>query len=204
MHFEVYVEEPSAEVALGVLIPRIVGEGHTQRIYNLHDKRTLLRELPGRLQSYRHAPMEDVRIVALIDRDQDDCAALKDEMERMAAAAHLTTRSASHPGSRKPVMDTRIAIEELEAWFLGDVPALRVPYPKIPVGLDRQATFRDPDAVAGGTWEALERAMQRHGYHAGGLAKIRLAREVAPHMDPERNRSESFCRFRDALRELAR
>ena len=204
MHFEVYVEAPSAEAALDILIPRIVGDGHTHRLYNLHDKTTLLRELPKRLQSYRQVPMEGMRIVALVDRDRDDCADLKQELERMAAAARLATRSAPRSGRRVPIMDTRIAIEELEAWFIGDVPALRVPYPKIPITLDRQATFRDPDAVAGGTWEALERALQRHGYHAGGLAKIRLAREVAPHMDPDRNRSQSFRRFRDALRELAR
>ena len=204
MQFEVYVEEPSAEAALDILIPRIIGINHCHRIYNLGDKSRLKRELPKRLRSYRGISLDQMRIVALIDRDQDDCVVLKSELEAMSAMARLPTRAARSSSHLVPVMDTRIAIEELEAWFIGDVKALRAVYPKIPQTMDRQAAFRDPDAVVGGTWEALERLLQRYGYHPGGLAKIRLARDVAPHMDPERNRSASFCRFRDALRELAR
>lgn len=201
MHLEVYVEEPSAEAALGILIPKIVGDEHSHRIYNLLDKGTLLRELPRRLRSYQGMPMQGMRVVALVDRDRDDCIALKRQLEAMAAGARMPTRSARRPGVAA-IMDTRLAIEELEAWYIGDVPALRSAYPKVPATLDKQAAFRDPDAVAGGTWEALERALQRYGYHSGGLAKIKLARDVTPHMDPARNRSESFCRFRDALAEL--
>ncbi len=201
MHLEVYVEEPSAEAALDVLIPKIIGDRHSNRIYNLWDKGTLLRELPKRLRSYHSMPMIGTRIVALVDRDRDDCAELKRRLEAMAAAAYMPTRTAKRPGVTA-IMDTRVAIEELEAWYIGDVPALRSAYPKVPATLDRQAVFRDPDAVAGGTWEALERTLQRYGYHSGGLAKIKLARDVTPHMDPSRNRSGSFCRFRDALLDL--
>jgi hypothetical protein len=201
MHLEVYVEEPSAEAALGILIPKIVGEAHSHRIYNLMGKDTLLRELPKRLRSYRGMSMQAMRIVALVDRDRDDCADLKQGLEAMAAAAKIPTRAARKPG-QPAIMDTRLAIEELEAWYIGDVPALRSAYPKVPATLDKWARFRFPDAVAGGTWETLERALQRYGYHSGGLAKIKLARDVAAHMNPAANRSESFCRFRDALVEL--
>jgi hypothetical protein len=204
MNFEIYVEEPSAEAAMFILMPRIIGADHSYRVYNLGDKSRLKRELPKRLQSYRGMAMDQIRIVALIDRDGDDCVALKAELEDMAAKAHLPTRANRSLNKVIPVMDTRIIIEELEAWFIGDVPALKAAYPKVPATLDKQAAFRNPDAVAGGTWEALERQLQKNGYHLGGLAKIKLARDVAPHMDPERNRSSSFRRFRDALRELAR
>jgi len=95
-------------------------------------------------------------------------------------------------------------VEELEAWFFGDVSALIAAYPGVPATLAHRARFRDPDAISGGTWESLERVLQRAGHHTGGLEKLRAAREIAKHMDPERNRSRSFCGFRDRLRELVR
>jgi len=95
-----------------------------------------------------------------------------------------------------------VAIEELEAWFFGDVIALGEAFPRISEDLDKKARYRDPDAIAGGTWEALERVMQRAGYFQGGLAKIEAAREISQRMEPHRNRSTSFCRFRDGLLEM--
>lgn len=96
----------------------------------------------------------------------------------------------------------RIAIEELEAWFFGDVEALRAAYPKVPATLGSQARYRDPDAIVGGTWEALERVLQGKGYHRGGLQKIKAAKEIAAHMDPARNRSRSFRVFMEGLAAL--
>jgi hypothetical protein len=96
----------------------------------------------------------------------------------------------------------RIAIEELEAWFFGDWPAVCAAYPKMPATLPKRAGFRDPDAIAGGTWEALERELQRKGYFKQGLRKMELARDLAARMDPARNRSASFRCLRAALAQL--
>jgi hypothetical protein len=62
--------------------------------------------------------------------------------------------------------------------------------------------YRDPDSIAGGTWEALERVLKSAGYFRTGLRKIELARSVAKHMDPQRNRSRSFRAFVDAINRL--
>ena len=96
----------------------------------------------------------------------------------------------------------RNAIEELEAWFFGDPAAVGAAYPGVPKTLGRRAPFRDPDAIEGGTWEALERVLQKAGHHLGGLRKVQAARDIARHMDPERSRSRSFRVFRDAIRGL--
>jgi hypothetical protein len=85
-----------------------------------------------------------------------------------------------------------VAIEEIEAWFFGDVIALGDSFPRIPGNLDKKERYFDPDAIAGGTWEALERVMQRAGYFQGGLAKIEAARAISRRMEPHRNRSTSF------------
>jgi hypothetical protein len=65
------------------------------------------------------------------------------------------------------------------------------------------ARYRDPDAIAGGTWEAFERVLRQSGYFRGGLRKVEAARTIAPHIDPARNTSRSFQVLRDALVELA-
>jgi len=96
----------------------------------------------------------------------------------------------------------RIAVEELEAWFFGDIVALAGAFPRVSPTLGQQAAFRDPDGIEGGTWEVLERVLQRAGYFGGGLPKIEVAREVARHMDSTRNTSRSFRHFTQGLASL--
>jgi len=92
-------------------------------------------------------------------------------------------------------------VEELEAWFFGDVMALRKAYPRLP-DISKKAAFRNPDRIRGGTWETLERLLQKAGYYKGGLPKIELAKTITPHMEPASNTSKSFQTFRQALLEL--
>ncbi len=73
----------------------------------------------------------------------------------------------------------------------------------MPTTVPNQAPYRDPDAIQGGTAEALGLVLRRAGYFAGGLAKIEAARVIAPLMIPAENRSRSFQVFRGALAELA-
>lgn len=56
-----------------------------------------------------------------------------------------------------------------------------------------------PDAIAGGTWEAMERVLRKAGYFNSGLRKLNLARSVAAHMDIHRNRSRSIQAFATAV-----
>jgi predicted ATPase len=63
-------------------------------------------------------------------------------------------------------------------------------------------SHRRPDAILGGTWEALEHVLQEHGYHPGGFAKVAAATEIAQHMNVDVNCSRSFQVFRDGIRRL--
>ena len=54
-------------------------------------------------------------------------------------------------------------------------------------------------AVRGGTWEAFERILKRHGYFKTGLRKTEAARDVGIHIDANRSRSHSFVKFREAI-----
>ena len=94
---------------------------------------------------------------------------------------------------------TRIAIEELEAWYFGDWQAVCSAYPSASPSTPRQANYRNPDAIKGGTWEAFERVLKRHGYFKQGLAKVEAATRVGQHIDPKRNKSRSFAVFYNAI-----
>ena len=170
MHLEFLVEEPSAEAALQNLLPKILGTGVSFNIHPHSGKTDLLAKLPGRLSGYRSWLPDDWGLVVLIDEDREDCIRLKRDLEREALRAGLTTQSSGHRGSFEVL--NRVAVEELEAWFFGDIPALTTAYPGISPHLGAKRPFRDPDAIKGGTWEALERVLQRAGHHRACLRKI--------------------------------
>ncbi len=201
MHIEFLVEEESAKKFLEFMLPKVFGNDHTWEVHGYQGKGDLLKKLPARLKGYAHWLPRNSRIVVLVDRDNDDCAELKMKLEEAAFRANLTTRTnAVGPGNFQVL--NRIAVEELEAWFFGDVQAILVAYPGVPSTIGGKERFRDPDNIRGGTWESLEKLLQKAGYHKGGLAKVRAAGDIATHMDPERNRSKSFKIFVDGLRSI--
>ncbi len=201
MNLEVLVEERSAERALRVLLPRIVPDADFEvRVFQ--GKTDLLKRLLDRLRGYASwITRADTCLVVLVDRDDDDCLTLKADMEKMAFAAGLLTVAAASVSRRAEVLN-RIAVEELEAWFFGDVPALCAAYPRVPASLGQRAKYRRPDAILGGAWEALEHVLQEHGYHSGGLAKVAAATKIAQHVNVDVNCSRSFQVFRDGIRRL--
>lgn len=197
-HLELLVEEPSMEVTLRLVVPRIVpGTSFAVRTFN--GKPDLLENLPSRLEGYRDwSASGSLGVVVVVDRDDDDCRALLRRLDDMAHAAALAPASVSRrtPGG----ILNRIAIEELQAWFLGDVAAMCAAFPGVPTSLRARRSFRDPDAVGGGTAEAFERVLNAAGHHRGGLRKMAAAASIAPHPNVEANDSTSFQKFRDGLR----
>lgn len=198
-HLEVLVEERSAEAALAALLPRILGQT-SFAIYPHQGKRDLLRKLPERLRGYSRWLPATWRIAILVDQDDDDCQTLKQELESLAAFLGMPTPSQPTSGPLWTVVN-RIAVQELEAWFFGDWEAVVRAYPRVSPKVPARARYRDPDAIPY-TWEALERELKRAGYFAAGLPKVTVARAVAEHMEPSRNRSHSFQVFRSVLQAL--
>ena len=198
-HLELLVEEPSMEALLGVLLPRVLPADRTFMVHPFQGKDDLLDKLEARLRGYARWLPADWRIVVVVDRDDDHCQALKQQLERTARAAGLHTRSSAGAGVWQVV--TRIAIEELEAWYFGDWEAVCNAYPRVSRDVPHQARFRDSDGISGGTWEAFERVLKRHGYFTTGLRKQEAARAIGAHMIPERSRSQSFKIFHAAISE---
>lgn len=187
------------EVFLRELLPRLLPQDRSFEVYPFQGKSDLLGKLPERLRGYSKWLPEGWRIVVVVDRDDDDCRVLKQRLEKTASAAGLSTRTRPVGGVWQLV--NRIAIEELEAWYFGDWEGVRAAYPRVSGNVPRKDGFRDPDAIAGGTWEAFERVLEKHGYFEGGLRKIEAARAIGAVLDPQRCTSRSFAWFRDAVLE---
>ncbi|WP_308387597.1 DUF4276 family protein [Acidithiobacillus sp. AMEEHan] len=191
---EFLVEEPSAEEALRHVLPKLLRGRARWKLINLGSKHKLLKALPGRLAAYRDRidRGEPLRVVVLVDQDSDDCASLKRQLEDMARTAGLATKT--HPDAQKHFhVVNRIAVEELESWFIGDAAALRQAFSSLPTVDVGKGIFRNPDN--GGSWEALHRFLKKHGIYKSSYPKIDAARRIAPKLDLQANRSRSFQVF---------
>ena len=187
------------EATLRLLVPRIIGTVSFE-VYPFQCKENLLSSLPNRLKGYAAWLPENYRVVVVVDRDDDDCEQLKEMLETSALGAGLVTRTSS--GGQIYQVVNRIVVEELESWFFGDWEAVCHAYPRLSRKVPGKKGFRDPDLISGGTWEALERHLQRAGYFKTGLRKVEAARSITEHMQPQQNRSRSFQVFHSALIEM--
>ena len=216
LHFEVLIEDRSGSIALDSIMEKILGpnyELHSWRIIfykglgriprNMHGltdprKRILLDQLPRLLRGYGQslADLSAVIVIVVVDLDDKDCMVFKGEL--------LDVLNACNP---RPIALFRIAIEESEAWLLGDLEAVQAGFPdaKEPV-----LNSYIQDSICG-TWEVLADAvhpggskrLKTLGYPDIGIAKSEWAEAIAPMMDVDRNQSKSFQVFRDAVRRLA-
>ena len=216
MHFEVLVEDLSGKKTLDILVPKIIGEANTYKVkaYNgighipkglspKHDpqKRILLDQLPRLLQGYGRTfsnPSYAVAVIVVCDLDHRCLRSFRRELYAILESCHP-----------KPDAHFCIAIEELEAWFLGDLPAIRSVYPGA-----KNAVLQgyENDSICG-TWEKLADAVYKGGASAlsgngwqkqkVGEEKSRWAERISPCMDVNNSRSPSFVYFREKLLKLA-
>jgi hypothetical protein len=201
LHLEFLVEEASLESALTQLLPKILPSTVSSKIHAFRGKPDFLAKVPNRLKGYQAWLPPDWKIVVLIDEDREDCLKLKKQLEDIAISAGLITKSSCQKDKSFQVLN-RIVVEELEAWFFGDVQAICQAYPKVSANLANQQQYRDPDAIKGGTWEALERVLKKAGYHPRGLEKYKASSEISKYMNPKSNRSKSFKVFYEGLLEI--
>ena len=134
MHFEILVEDVSGKTALEILVPKIINtEQHT---FNIHaykgaghipknltsnsdpKKRILLERLPQLIQGYgktfaSYPPNYHAVLIIICDLDDRCLSAFRQEL--------LNIVDSCEP---KPKTQFCIAIEEGEAWYLGDLAAI--------------------------------------------------------------------------------
>lgn len=212
MHIEILVEDSSGAALITRLLPLVIGPEsapHTWRVLAYKGvghipkgltskadpaKRALLNQLPRLLAAYGKTPGYDA-VVVVVDSDSRNC---KDFLAELNAVLNQCAPA--------PRTLFRLAIEEMEAWLLGDRPALLAAYPKA----KRDVLTRYTQDSVCGTWELLADAVHPGGYAAiqkagwplPGQMKHDWVEKISPHMDIEANASPSFGKFRDGLRRL--
>lgn len=215
VHFEILVEDQSGKILIENLLDRILnleiqehswnihsykGVGHIPRNLNVEvdpARRLLLTQLPRLLRGYgRSLQNVPALVVVVLDLDNRNCVEFKQELIEVVEQCDPC-----------PDVLYRIAIEEIEAWLLGDIPAIKTAYPRV-----RNSVLESyiQDSICG-TWELLADAthstgsvgLSKAGYSEIGKTKCKWAEEITRHMDVDNNRSKSFQVFRDSLRQIA-
>ena len=215
MHFDILVEDQSGKKMLDILIPKIInarnsfnvraykGIGHIPK--NLTPSANagahlLLNQLPKLLRAYgkdyaNRPPNSPAAVIVVCDLDNRCLKTFRQELFAVLKVCN-------------PKPETRfcIAIEEGEAWLLGDIPAIKLAFP---LAKDAILNGYVNDSICG-TWELLadsvvrggSTALKRRRWQAVGREKSKWATRIALLMDVEKNASPSFCYFREKLREL--
>jgi hypothetical protein len=148
-------------------------------------RRGLLDQLPATLRGYAAAldPAID-SVVVLLDADNDDPVALETEIAAAATVVAPTLR-----------VVVRVAVEETEAFYLGDLRGLARAFPAANLAMARAYT---PDSICG-TWERFGEVVGD-----GGGNKVAWAAAMAPVLTvvAARSRSPSFKRLLVELKTL--
>ena len=194
MKIDILVEEPSMKGFLEPVLPKIIFPPDTWSIHVLSCFKT---KLEKRLRGFTHQDPGKYRIIIISDLDRKDCREMKQWLEDIVHRAGLHTKTNPHLDGSYSVI-TRLAIQELESWILGDFHAIHAVYSRVPETLGTHSKYKTPDNV-GNTWESLHALLKKDGYCGDIYPKIEVARKVAPHIDPQMNQSQSFQIFLQGL-----
>lgn len=211
MHFQFLIEDYSGEVLVNQVMNKLLeeaefsydiksfkgiggfrGNGHAKDIKT----NKLLTDLPLFLKAFdKRLKGIEACIVIVLDNDTRDTHQFEQELKLQALKAKITI---DHTFC--------IAVEEMEAWLLGDENALLLAYP-----LARTSKYKEyvQDSICG-TWEILADIVFKGGikmfrkacptYREIGKYKAEWAERIGGHLDLNHNRSLSFQHFIQELR----
>ena len=217
MHFEVITEDRSGGYVAEILMEKLLcGRPHTKKIRSATGlghipknipkakapgarKKTLLGRLPGLLTGYGRVYQYDpgnYAVVILVDADDRDCRLFLRDLHKLLDGVEP-----------RPRCLFRLAIEEIEAWFLTCPDALKSAGYQVK---NRPLIGYRPDSVCD-TWEKLADVIYPGGakklkpldYPRIGEKKCEWAVRITPHIDINRNPSPSFQKFCEGIRRLA-
>jgi hypothetical protein len=203
VRLHILVEGPSEEALVRGWLPRLLPQ-HTFTVIRHRGKGKLpgdalkvpdirregiLDQLPAKLRAYgRSLDSATERVVVLVDLDDDDCLDLK---RRLVALLDYC--------NPRPAVLFRIAIEETEAFYLGDPAAIRAAFPQARI---RKMRDYEQDSICG-TWELFQRVID-----ARSEDKVGWAEQMAPYLGTEwrgkeANHSPSFQQLCKGLLQIA-
>ncbi|MCR4823352.1 MAG: DUF4276 family protein [Treponema sp.] len=213
MHFEILVEDISGEKMLEILVPKILNTGNnTFKIHHYNgigsipkgmktvqdsSKRALLNQLPKLLAGYGRTFQENrnfYTVIVICDLDNRDKDKFLEELNKILENTNPA-----------PQASFCLAVEEGEAWLLGDWSAIKKAYPKAKENIF--SSYKN-DSICG-TWEKLadivypggHELLLKKGAQSPGYEKTQWAQNITPYMDVNKNKSPSFNNFKKTLEE---
>ena len=216
MHFVILVEDESGKKFLDVILPKIINPKHSFKfvpykgigriprkgdlvsVTTASDK--LLNDLPLILAAYGKNKLwktgeNNGAVIVVCDLDNKCLKQFRKEL--------LSVLNECNP---PPETRFCIAVEEMEAWLLGDTVAIKKAFPKTKNAVLDAYTN---DSICD-TWEKLadavyqggSNALKPLGYQAIGFEKSKWAEKITSHMNIDQNKSPSFNYFVRKIREI--
>jgi hypothetical protein len=217
MHFEILIEDKSGKVLLENIINKLIdvkmhtfniiafkGIGRIPKKINSSKRaaeKSLLSKLPKIIKAYgkmypKTAEFHAGALIVICDLDDKCLKSFREQLYGLVANC-----------DPQPTTKFCIAVEEGEAWLLGDKSAIKQAYPSAKRTLLKSYEY---DSICN-TWEKLADAickggsqkLSREGWQAIGRAKSQWAINISKYMKIDRNQSPSFNYFKKQLEILA-
>ncbi len=208
MHLHFMTEDPSGEKLVECIAQKLFalqpsftyeikgyhGLGGFTRKNTIKETRTgkllndLATVLDGLNKKYAGVPNYPFAVIVVVDNDDRDTEQFREELEAVAKGKNISIDHAFC-----------IAVEEMEAWLLGDKNAVKAAYPHAKTDV---LNDYEQDSICG-TWEVLANAIYQGGmkklkkesHHEIGNLKCEWAEKIGEHMEIEQNESPSFQFF---------
>ena len=211
MHYQFLIEDYSGSALIEEIMKRLVtdvylntyscksfrGIGGFKPKNTVKEIRTgkLLNDLAIYMRGFQRALQDiDAVLIIVLDNDKNDPVEFQNKLEAVAVKNGI-------------VMDHVfcIAVEEMEAWLLGDEEAIKSAYPNMKAGVLHSYV---QDSICG-TWEVLAETVYKGGmksirnkrmsYKEIGTLKSEWARNIGKCMDFNHNKSPSFMHFLNSI-----
>lgn len=178
-------EERSMEEALKNLLPKINDCFKNDAFFKIipHDgKQDLEKSIPRKLRAWKDNKELQYKFIIIRDQDSGDYFKIKEKLKKMCSDA----------GRNDALI--RIAIHELESWFLGDLPAIDSAFSLNLHKKAKEKKYRDPDKL-GNPSEILSKILNNK-------SKMNWARNISEFMNINNNNSKSFNMFVTGVQSL--
>jgi hypothetical protein len=181
----VFTEEPSAKKVFDIILPKLLPENVSYRVYPHQGKQDLERALKNSVPTISKIPGS--KIIITRDQDSSDCKLVKKYIkEKIELNCSCEFK-------------IRIVCRELESWYLGDLHAIKEAYPRFrPDQYQNRTDFRNVDNITSPS-KYLLKIIPEFKKRAS-LPKLEVADSITPHLDLEANRSTSFNRTLEAIK----
>ncbi len=172
------LEEKSMKRFLDIVLPKILPAEIQFQTIPHEGKTDLEKSIPRKLRAWNEP---DTKFIIIQDQDSWDCKKLKQKLVELCK-----------PTGKQYVV--RIACQELESWYFGDLNAVSKAYNRDLTYLSKKSLYKIPDNIVNPKHE-LQKYLPEHQQITG-------AEKIAEYIEPQMNTSVSFQMLLSGIKKL--